>query len=581
MSKKIINDFEDMVPELIEGFVEAYAELYEKLPDVNGIILRNSRKKKVSLVIGGGSGHEPLFSGFIGEGLADAAACGNLFVAPDPNTIYQTAKAVEEGRGILFVYGSYAGDNLNFDVAEEYLRADGIETAHVRVHDDVVSAPVNRMEDRRGIAGDIFVIKVAGAACDCGLDLKEVCRITAKARDNTRSIGLATTVLDLPGSEQSSKILGENEIEYGMGLHGERGLYRTYMQPADILTDRMYNQICLDFDIASGDEVCVLVNSLGSTSIAELAIVFRRLKQLMDQDGIRVYDSHLNYFCTSQGIGGFSITVFKLDEELKKYYDMPCFSPYFAKREKKKHLGDQESYPAPARSDRRPAELLSYVPKERDGILDEMDAMYVRDMLIYVAEYMISKEDYLSELDRRCGDGDHGIVMAGGMKSVYSKLEQIDETSNIYEVFELAGRTLLFSMGGVAGVLFGNFFLAGARGMKKKEILTSEDFAEMAEKSLQAIQRIGKAKVGDKTMVDALFPAVAAIRAHRDDGLLKMLRAAEQAAGEGAEKTREYTAKFGRGRLLMDSVIGYLDAGAVSIWLIFKSMREFVEGVEE
>lgn len=330
-AKKIINHADDVVSEMMDGFISAYENYYYKHPEVNGVILKRPRKDKVALVIGGGSGHEPMFAGFVGTGVADAAACGNIFASPDPNTIYETAKAVHDGKGVLFLYGNYAGDNLNFDMGEEFLNDDDIHTAHVRVWDDVASAPKERIEDRRGIAGDVFAVKIAGAACDAGLSLEEVKAITEKARDNIWSIGIATQSGQIPGLDQPIFELGEDEIEYGMGLHGEPGVERTTMKKADELVDTIYKQILYDSDLTDGDEVCVLVNSLGSTTILELSIVYRRLKKLLKRDVIKVYDADLKHYCTSQEMGGFSITIFKLDEELKKYYDAPCYCPYYAK----------------------------------------------------------------------------------------------------------------------------------------------------------------------------------------------------------------------------------------------------------
>lgn len=333
-TKKIINNPDDVISEMMEGFILANEKYVTKHREVNGVISKNPRKGKVALVIGGGSGHEPMFSGFVGKGLADAAACGNIFASPDPNTIYETASAVNDGKGVLFVYGNYAGDNLNFDMGEEFLNDEGIPTAHVRVMDDVASAPRSRAFDRRGIAGDVFVVKIAGAACDAGLSLEEAAGITQKASGNIRSIGIATEPGQIPGLDKPIFELGENEIEYGMGLHGEPGVKRTEMQPADELVTVLYNHIIPDFDLKAGDEVCVLVNSLGSTTMIEMSIVYRKLRELLDRDGIKVYDSDLNHYCTSQEMGGFSITLFKLDEELKKYYDAPCYCPYYAKEGK-------------------------------------------------------------------------------------------------------------------------------------------------------------------------------------------------------------------------------------------------------
>lgn len=585
--RKIINHADNVVREMLEGYVGAYNRYYRKHPDVNGVILKQRRKGKVALVIGGGSGHEPMFSGFVGKGLADAAACGNIFASPDPNTVYETAKAVEEGQGVLFVYGCYAGDNLNFDMGEEMLQEEGIQTTHVRVWDDVASAPRDRIEDRRGIAGDVFVVKIAGAACDAGLNLAEVTKLTEKARDNTKTIGVATASAQLPGVEKPIFELGENEIEYGMGLHGERGVLRTHWQSADVLAEKMYGEIKKDTDLKAGDEVCVLINGLGSTTITELAIVYRKVGELLERDGIKVYDADLNNYCTSQEMGGFSITLFQLDEELKQYYDMPCFSPYYAKGELTGSSYDTETeeYGGEISSGiSKPEELDDEVvsepcvPRKGKGVLTELGAEDVRGMLLYVADKIRAKKPYLTEIDSAIGDGDHGIGMAGGMKKAKEKLQQMKGEQNAYVVFEAAGKAMLMSMGGASGVIFGSLYLAGAKEMEAKAALTAEDLAKMERKSLSAIKERGKAEVGDKTMVDALEPAVAAMEKNYRKGLLEMLKAAEEAARQGVEETKKYTAKFGRAKSLMERAIGYQDAGATSVWLIFQGMREYIEG---
>ena len=583
--KKIINHADNVVKEMLEGYISAYSRYYRKHPDVNGVLLRQKRRGKVALVIGGGSGHEPMFSGFVGKGLADAAACGNVFASPDPNTIYETAKAVEDGQGVLFVYGCYAGDNLNFDMGEEMLRDEGIETAHVRVRDDVASAPPDRVEDRRGIAGDVFVVKTAGAACDAGLSLEEATRITKKARDNTKSIGVATAPAQLPGVEKPIFELGENEIEYGMGLHGERGVLRTKWQPADVLAEKMYGQIKEDTALKAGDEVCVLVNGLGATTITELAIVYRKVKELLDKDKIRVYDADLNNYCTSQEMGGFSITLFQLDEELKQYYDMPCYSPYYAKgeltggsRDTQEEYDEQTCSAGSVSQDTEEIVEEPCVSRKRKEPLTDLTAEDARQMLIYIADKVRAKKPYLTEIDSAIGDGDHGIGMAGGMKKAKEKLRNMEGTQNVYAVFEAAGKAMLMSMGGASGVIFGSLYLAGAKDMEEKAVLLPKDLAKMERKSLAAIQERGKAEVGDKTMVDALAPAVEALEANCDKGLLEMLKAAEEAARQGVEDTKKYVAKFGRAKSLLERAIGYQDAGATSVWLIFQGMREYVEG---
>ena len=253
--KKILNaDVSKVVDEMLAGYLTAYRNIYKKVDNYNAFYYRGHRKNKVALVIGGGSGHEPLFSGFCGAGLADAVACGNVCASPNPELIKEAAKSVEQGQGVLFVYGCYAGDNLNFDLAEELLQKEGIKTAHVRIWDDIASAPKERIEDRRGIAGDVFVIKVAGAACDAGYDLEEVLRITEKARDRVNSIGIATLPCTLPGNEKPTFDLGEDEMEYGMGIHGEAGIERTKMAPAEVIVERMYTELKKEMELKAGEE---------------------------------------------------------------------------------------------------------------------------------------------------------------------------------------------------------------------------------------------------------------------------------------------------------------------------------------
>ena len=229
-TKKILNkDVSNVVEESLAGYLMAYRKYYKKVGEYNAFTYKGHRKDKVALVIGGGSGHEPLFTGYCGAGLADAVACGNVCASPNPELIMEAAKAVDQGKGVLFVYGNYAGDNLNFDMAEEMCQAEGMKTAHVREWDDFASAPKERITDRRGIAGDVYTIKIAGAACDAGLSLEEVVRITEKARDNTNTIGLATSPGTLPGNDKPTFEIADDEMEFGMGLHGEPGIERTKM----------------------------------------------------------------------------------------------------------------------------------------------------------------------------------------------------------------------------------------------------------------------------------------------------------------------------------------------------------------
>lgn len=330
-SKKILNDPKHVVPELLEGLVCACQGRVKRIADSSAVVKTRLPKGKVGLLVGGGSGHEPLFAGFIGENMADGAACGNVFAAPSPDVVLDATKALSQGKGVLYLYGNYAGDNMNFDMAAEMAAEEGIETKTVRVWDDVASAPRERMEDRRGIAGDLFVIKVAGAIAATADSLDEVSRVTAKARDNTRSMGVALGAGSLPETGEPTFELPDDQIEIGMGLHGEAGVSRQKMAPADEIVRQMMDRILPDLPFRSGDEVCLLINNLGASTMMELLIVNRMAHRILKGQGIAVHDTLIGGYCTSQEMAGFSITLMKLDDELKRCYDMPAASLAFTK----------------------------------------------------------------------------------------------------------------------------------------------------------------------------------------------------------------------------------------------------------
>ncbi len=329
MAKKIINQPDQCVSEAMEGFLAANRE-YVKVEGASAIRVREVREKP-AMIVGGGSGHEPMFGYFVGENLADASVAGSVFTSPDPGSILQAAQAVERGKGLLFVYGNYSGDNMNFDMAAEMLNDMGMTVRTVRVWDDVASASKENYQDRRGIAGNVLVIKIAGAACASGLDLEEAYRVACKARDNVFSIGVGLSGATIPGEEQPIFTLSNDEMEYGLGIHGEPGVRRVKLQSADEIAEELVNKLLADSGIQAGDVVCTLVNSLGATTLLELYIINRRLAQLLQERGIHVHDMDVGTYVTSLEMAGASITLMKLDDELRSYYDMPCRSPYYKK----------------------------------------------------------------------------------------------------------------------------------------------------------------------------------------------------------------------------------------------------------
>ena len=328
--KKIINDPSDVVKEEGEGFIAAFGNKFCVVPDVNGLMKKDIPEGKTVLLIGGGSGHEPMFGFLLGENLADCSANGNVFASPDPVTIIKTAKASNRGAGILFLYGNYTGDNLNFDMAARELEKEGIPVKTVRVWDDIASAPKDRITDRRGIAGDVLMLKITGAAC-ANLSLDEAHRVATKARNNLYSIGVGLEGATIPGQIDSIFSLPEDEMEYGLGIHGEPGIKRVKMKTADEICEDLFHAILEEGAIQAGDTVCTYVNGLGSTTLMELMILNRKLAQLCAKNGIIVHDMDVNSLVTTMEMAGASISILKMDDELMRYYDMPCNSPYYKK----------------------------------------------------------------------------------------------------------------------------------------------------------------------------------------------------------------------------------------------------------
>jgi len=326
--KKLINDPNAVALETIEGLALANPQILKKLDGIQAVARRDAPVAgKVAVLTGGGSGHDPLFAGYVGRGLADASVAGNIFASPPPIPIIRTAKQIHSGRGILFLYGNYSGDILNFDMAAEELIADGIEVVTVRISDDVASAPPDRRDQRRGIAGDIFVVKVACAAAEELLDLPAVAAAAEKANENTRSMAVALSSCIIPASGKPIFDISETEMELGMGLHGEPGVERGPLRPASEVAEFLVSNILADLQASSGEEVAVLINGFGATPMGELLIIFRSVHQLLEKAGIKIFRSYVGNFAGSLDMAGCSVTLMRLDADLKRWLSVPCEGP--------------------------------------------------------------------------------------------------------------------------------------------------------------------------------------------------------------------------------------------------------------
>ncbi|MGQ9615575.1 MAG: dihydroxyacetone kinase subunit DhaK [Spirochaetota bacterium] len=328
--KKFINDPTLVVDEMVEGYVLANRNHVKALTEARVIARLDAPVKgKVGIVTGGGSGHKPAFIGYIGRGMVDAVAVGEIFTSPPANAFYHAFKIANGGKGVACLFGNYAGDVMNVDMAREMAEAEGIEVKTVIANDDVPSSPKGKEQNRRGVAGEILMWKIGGAKAEGGGNLGEVIGAAQKAIDNTRSMGIGLSPCIIPAVGKPNFTLGEKEMEVGIGHHGEPGIKKMEIKSADEIAEMMLEIILPDLPFRKGDEVCVLVSGLGSTPLLELYIIYRRVNRILDGKGIQVYRSYVGNFFTSLEMAGVTLTMMKLDQELKELLDAPADAVHF------------------------------------------------------------------------------------------------------------------------------------------------------------------------------------------------------------------------------------------------------------
>lgn len=329
--RKILNDPNHYVRDMLEGLLAAHPDQLGFTGNDPHCIVRADAPVagKVALATGGGSGHLPVFLGYVGRGMLDGCAVGDVFASPSAEQMLEVTRRIHGGRGVLYLYGNYSGDRMNFDMAAEMADLDGIEVRSLRVSDDVASAPAERRERRRGVAGLVFAYKVAGARADQGAPLDEVEAVTRRALDNIGSMGVALSPCTVPAAGRPTFTIAEDEMEIGMGIHGEPGMKREKLQSADEIAERMATTILADMRLHAGDRLAVMVNGLGATPPEELYILYRRVRQLLDACDLAVHRAYVGEYATSMEMTGASLTFFKLDDELAHLLDYPAQTPFF------------------------------------------------------------------------------------------------------------------------------------------------------------------------------------------------------------------------------------------------------------
>lgn len=578
-TQKLINHPDDLIDELIAGMVSAHPRHIFKTGKTGRAIVAHSgpRAGKVGIVIGGGSGHEPTFAGYVGQGLADAAAIGNIFASPSPAHIADAALAVERGAGVLFLYGNYAGDVMNFDMAAEQLSDGGLRAESFLVTDDIASAPPERSDQRRGIAGDFFVFKVAGAAAELGLDFDEVKAAAALANANTRTMGVALSACSMPQTGKANFDIPAGEMEVGMGIHGEPGVMRTRIESADQVTDRLLEPVLAELDCEKGDSVAVLVNGLGSTTLLEQYLIHRRVSALLDLRDIKIHNSWVGEYCTSLEMAGVSISLMKLDDALTHWLDHPCDTPALQVGQ----VPDQGIKTATRRQSAAPVSApakASPVSTKRLKTDGDVTPEIFRLALLAVADEMTRQKDYLCALDGAIGDGDHGVTMDIGWRAVATDLlSNTDGHQTISQICDASAQAFLDAVGASAGPLYASAFKMAGDSVSDRLNLNPKAMAQWVQGMAEGISERGKAVVGEKTMVDAWDPAAkAAMRAASasDATSGQVVKAAAQAAFEGAEATKQLVSSKGRARTPGARSVGHVDPGAASTAILLRVLAD-------
>lgn len=538
--KKLINDPARVVDEMVEGLVAAHPGLVRL--DSYTVLLREDfaavREEQVALISGGGSGHEPAHAGYVGAGMLSAAVAGDVFTSPSSDSVLAAIRTVAGPRGVLLIVKNYTGDRLNFGLAAEMARAEGIEVESVIVADDVTLAETEDSAGRRGLAGTVFVHKIAGAAAAEGRSLSDVATIARTAAANVATMGVSLSAGIVPAVGKPSFLLRDDEMELGLGIHGEPGVERVRLEQVDAVVERMLDRI-----VSGRHRAALMINNLGATTNMELALVARKAVSSLRARGLDLERVYSGAFMTSLEMAGFSLSLLRVDEERLRWLDAVTSAPAWP------NVGNHKPGPA-AR-----VPLLRTVGPRIQGGREPIAAIEV------CCRALLDAQELLTELDRATGDGDLGVTMARGARA----LLDAEVAGSAADILAEIGRTLQRELGGSSGPLYGVFFLRAAQHVGEG------DWAAAAEAGFIAISELGGAKEGDKTMLDALGPFARALRLSLNEGagLGGALLKGAEAAEAGANRTAQMKAKRGRASYLGDRAMGHRDGGAVAaaIWL--------------
>jgi D-erythrulose 4-kinase len=563
---RLWNDPADFADEMIAGFVAANGRYVRR---VTGGVVRSTvvPEGQVALVIGGGSGHYPAFGGLVGPGLAHGAAMGNLFASPSTQQIVAVARAAHRGGGILFSYGNYAGDVLNFDAAQDILRAEGIACETVAVTDDIFSAQPAEKHKRRGVAGDLTVFRAAGAAAEAGLPLDEVTRIARAANERTRSFGVAFSGCTLPGAEQPLFSVPEGRMAIGLGIHGEQGVDETGIPTADGLAELLVAKLLDERPEGAGTRIVPILNGLGSLKYEEMFVVYRRISELLAEAGLEVVDPHVGEYCTSFDMAGTSLTLYWLDDELADLWEAGVDTPAYRRGSVAAHAIDTEAAVLETEADE--------IPEADDE--SRACAVTVLAAVETIVATIDANVDELGRIDAIAGDGDHGIGMQRGSHAALTAARAaVEAGAGAGTTLTRAADAWSDRAGGTSGALWGVILRAVANALGDHGTPTDVQVAAGQAAGSRGVMAYGKAEVGDKTMVDALVPfsSTLADGVDAEAGLVDAWRVAASAATSAAAATADLLPRMGRARTHGEHAVGTPDPGAVSLSLIVTAVGD-------
>lgn len=554
---------EEFATTALTGFASIYRRYVRA---VKGGVLRAvpGAPGKVSVVVGGGSGHYPAFAGYVGVGMADAAVAGDVFASPSTAAVARICRQAHRNGGVLLGYGNYAGDVLNFGLAAERLRAEGIDVRVLPVTDDVASAPADQHSSRRGIAGDLVVFKIAGAAAEAGYSLDAVERIAQHANDRTVSFGVAFGGCTLPGASGPLFTVPDGQMAIGLGIHGEPGISDSptvsARNLAELLTDRLLTE-----RPDGTTKVAAVVNGLGATKYEELFVLWTHISKILGDAGLQVVAPEAGEFVTSLDMQGCSLTLLWLDDELETLWRAPCETAVLTR-----NLGEERAFDTD--EPEQPEEVVVY-PAASAASQDSSRCLAA--MIGAIAGMLKEAEEELGLIDAQAGDGDHGQGMSRGSAAAFDAATRAAEAgAGAASVLAAAGDAWADRAGGTSGAIWGLALRCWSNALSDTAAIDAAATVKGARLALDGVTRLGRAKVGDKTLVDALVPFVETLESAFADGdtLADAWDKAARASSKAADETAQLVPRLGRARPLAERSKGHRDAGAVSLAMCAKTV---------